>query len=688
MGVKKVRLTTEEFIARARAVHGDKYDYSRAIYVRSSSPVEVICAQHGPFFPRADNHVARKSDCPQCKGCAPTTLETFLARAKAVHGDKYDYSRVIYRGVQKKVEIVCPEHGSFWQIPMDHQKGRGCIPCGVIKCTSASRSNTDAFIEKAKERHGEKYSYGRVQYKNASTKVEIVCKTHGPFWQVAAYHLNGNGCPMCAGVARVDRNEFIKRSEIAHDCKYTYGQFYGLRRKAEIICPAHGQFLQNAKDHMNGHGCPECAGTKKITKEDFVRRAKLAHGDRYDYNKSVVTLAQEKTEISCKEHGPFWQRPLDHYGLGQGCPRCAGKAPITEADFLSRASAVHGNQYDLSKAVFVGLKEKIEIICPKHGSFWPTPFNFCRGSGCPGCASEKPASQGEQELAAWLETLGLEMLRNDRSILGSMEIDIYIPSLKIGIEYNGLFWHSIERLPTPRIHEVKQWKCEDVGVQLITVWEHDWLLQKDNVKSHLLHRLGMNAERRIHARACLLQKVTAKQANQFYRDHHVQQATGIALESYGLFCDSDMVACMSFSRGSVRRGKIDHGEWELSRFTTDGLVRGGASRLFKAFIQEHSPLVIWSYSDRQHFSGKLYPGLGFRNDAFVKADYRVATKTGKKVWHKSAWQRKNIPARLAELGIDEPFDPATDPRTERQMQDLAGVLRIMDAGKIRWKWSA
>jgi hypothetical protein len=111
--------------------------------------------------------------------------------------------------------------------------------------------------------------------------------------------------------------------------------------------------------------------------------------------------------------------------------------------------------------------------------------------------------------------------------------------------------------------------------------------------------------------------------------------------------------------------------------------------LFAAFRREHHPLVIWSFSDRQHFSGGLYERLGFQLNGRLPADYRLIHQPPLgRMWHKAAWQRRHIPARLAELGIDEPFDPATDPRSERQMQDLAKVHRIMDAGKIRWKWTA
>jgi len=128
-------------------------------------------------------------------------------------------------------------------------------------------------------------------------------------------------------------------------------------------------------------------------------------------------------------------------------------------------------------------------------------------------------------------------------------------------------------------------------------------------------------------------------------------------------------------------------EWELARFATDRIVRGGAGKLFSLFIKEYAPQTVWSFSDRQHFSGGVYPALGFKEDGRLAADYRVLHEGSGRIWHKSAWQRKHIPARLAELGIDEPFDPATDVRTEREMQKIARVLRVMDAGKIRWKWT-
>lgn len=122
------RLTTEEFIKRARAVHGDKYDYSRTVYTKATEKVTIVCPEHGPFLQYPSNHRHGRG-CPACAGNRRMDTAAFVERARDVHGDKYDYSKVDYRGAHEDVEIVCPEHGSFMQDPMTHLQGHGCPAC-------------------------------------------------------------------------------------------------------------------------------------------------------------------------------------------------------------------------------------------------------------------------------------------------------------------------------------------------------------------------------------------------------------------------------------------------------------------------------------------------------------------------------------------------------------------------------
>ena len=203
--------TTEEFIKEARKVHGDKYDYSKVEYVNCETKVCIICPKsgHGEFWQTPDNHT-RCRGCPKCKGDKirerhTSTKEEFITKARKFHGDKYDYSKVVYIGVLKKVTIICTEHGEFEQIPNDHLNGSGCPTCGIEKARERKTSTKEEFIEKAKEIHVDKYDYSKVNYVNALTKVCIICKDHGEFWQRPVYHIQGRGCSKC-NLSHLERN--------------------------------------------------------------------------------------------------------------------------------------------------------------------------------------------------------------------------------------------------------------------------------------------------------------------------------------------------------------------------------------------------------------------------------------------------------------------------------------------------
>ena len=185
------KLTKEEFIQKAIARHGDKYDYSKVDYVNNSTKVTIICPIHGEFEQIPSDHLRGKG-CPRCGGGIKLTKEEFIQKAIARHGDKYDYSKVDYKGCRTKVTIICPIHGEFEQKPNNHLSGYGCPRCGGgIKLTK------EEFIQKAIARHGDKYGYSKVDYINNSTKVTIICPIHGEFKQMPRDHLSGCGCPVC-----------------------------------------------------------------------------------------------------------------------------------------------------------------------------------------------------------------------------------------------------------------------------------------------------------------------------------------------------------------------------------------------------------------------------------------------------------------------------------------------------------
>ncbi|AUR88781.1 hypothetical protein NVP1118B_21 [Vibrio phage 1.118.B._10N.261.49.F6] len=248
------RLTTEEFIEKARAVHGDLYGYDRAVYVRSADKVIITCPKHGDFNQGVHNHL-QGCGCAKCADTALTT-EEFVEKARTVHGDKYSYDLAVYVANKKKVTITCPEHGDFSQTPYGHLKGSGCAKCADTSLT------TEEFIEKSREVHGDKYSYERTVYVTNKKKVVITCPEHGDFEQIPRHHLKGGGCAKCRYDAdRLTTEEFVEKARAVHGSRYGYARtvYVGSKDKITITCPKHGDFNQGVHNHLLGCGCPKCA---------------------------------------------------------------------------------------------------------------------------------------------------------------------------------------------------------------------------------------------------------------------------------------------------------------------------------------------------------------------------------------------------------------------------------------------
>ena len=267
------RKTNSEFIKECRQIHGDKYDYSKVNYVNARTKVCIICPVHGEFWQLPSLHIGQKCGCPLCNGTFKKTKTMFVEEARKIHGDKYDYSKVKYENTNKKVCIICTEHGEFWQTPYDHLAGHGCP-----KCSGRTKLTRDEFEQRAKEIHGDKYDYSKVEYVNNSTKVCIICPEHGEFWQTASEHLRGHGCPKCGQLLvskkkQISFDDYLIRFKEVHGDKYDYTHtiYINSLTKINIVCPKHGEFWQLPYDHCTGHGCPKCANQQSKAEEEIVR---------------------------------------------------------------------------------------------------------------------------------------------------------------------------------------------------------------------------------------------------------------------------------------------------------------------------------------------------------------------------------------------------------------------------------
>lgn len=196
-----MRKTTEQFIADANRVHNNFYNYSESVYEGACSKVKIICPTHGLFEQVANSHTGGKG-CPKCAHDATSlrcrgTLEHFIRKSKEQHGDTYDYSKVKYVSGHTKVIINCKTHGDFLQKPNHHWDGIGCPKCGKEAVAKKLMMGNEEFITRAKEVHGDLYSYSKVNYKNSGTKLIVTCKIHGDWSTTPSNHLIGSGCPAC-----------------------------------------------------------------------------------------------------------------------------------------------------------------------------------------------------------------------------------------------------------------------------------------------------------------------------------------------------------------------------------------------------------------------------------------------------------------------------------------------------------
>lgn len=195
------RDTTEGFIEKATSVHGDRYDYSRTEYSKSSAKLSIICRAHGVFVQQANSHLNGRG-CPTCadtdRGAKRRTPKNIhIARFRSKHGDKYDYSNLPETFLSDdKIEIVCKDHGVFMQSPELHYRS------GCPKCVGRGKTS-EGVVEEFKSVHGGLYDYSLVEYIHPHDKVRIICELHGEFLQSPANHLAGHGCNRCACDAKV-----------------------------------------------------------------------------------------------------------------------------------------------------------------------------------------------------------------------------------------------------------------------------------------------------------------------------------------------------------------------------------------------------------------------------------------------------------------------------------------------------
>lgn len=198
------------------------------------------------------------------------TQEQFIEKAIKIHGNKFDYSKVVYNNAKTKVCIICPVHGEFWQLPDNHLNNQGCPICGIKERSDLQKITIEVFIQRAFNIHNTKFDYSLFVCNGNKNKGKIKCNACNTiFEQSISAHLRGQGCPVCRinklkKIFTYSREEVIKKFIEVHGDKYNYDNFIykGSHHKSFIKCKKHGLFLQNATNHLSAKGCPNCKASK------------------------------------------------------------------------------------------------------------------------------------------------------------------------------------------------------------------------------------------------------------------------------------------------------------------------------------------------------------------------------------------------------------------------------------------
>ena len=235
----------------------------------------------------------------------------------------------------------------------------------------------------------------------------------------------------------MDRYEFIWKAIQKHGYKYDYRKVEYINNKTKvcIICPEHGEFWQRPDAHLyQNQNCPICEHRcKKYTTEEFIKKARDIHGDKYDYSKVNYKINNIKVCIICPKHGEFWQTPDSHINKKTGCPKCANRYETSE-EFIEKAKTIHGDKYDYSKVKYIDSKTAICVICPKHGEFWQKPVYHLQKNGCPKCNE----SHLESDMRILLEENDIKYEYQKKfDWLGRQSLDFYLPDYNIAIECQG-----------------------------------------------------------------------------------------------------------------------------------------------------------------------------------------------------------------------------------------------------------
>lgn len=420
--------------------------------------------------------------------------------------------------------------------------------------------------------------------------------------------------------------------------------------------------------------------------DEFKKKSKLTKLDRYNDINYVNTEKAKQTKLN--RYGD-----KNYINLKKMKETCLEKYGVDNFSKTKQFKDIHGkkvikklfNNIKFNEVItplfdindYTGVSGQYKFQCKKCNIIFTDTLNNGRIPRCINCYPIKNTSLAEKEVLHYIKSIlpDTEIIENDKTILNGKELDIYIPSKKIAIEYNGLYWHSeLHGNKDKNYHLNKTDECENRGIRLIQMFEDEWIYKRGIVKNRLkyiLKLLNIN----IHARKCNISEISIKEKNAFLNEVHIQGEDKSKIK-LGAFYENELVAVMTFSKKRIALGSknINNDEYELSRFAVKYRITGIANRLLKYFIKNNNVKSIISYSDNRWNTGSLYKELGFDKISSGRPGYWYI-KNGERI-HRFNFRKDQLNNKLEKFDIN---------LTEWQNMQLNGYDRIWDCGHNKYE---
>jgi hypothetical protein len=499
------------------------------------------------------------------------------------------------------------------------------------------------FLIRANNIHNNLYDYSKTLYVDWNTDIIVTCKIHGDFQQSAGVHIRGFGCQQCTKTKR--RNTNIKN----HGVDNIFKNKEYIKQQTIKKCGVHNVGLLSEVKEKRKKTNLELRGVEYASQDPNVKlkvqQTNLNH--RGVTNPFLCPVAREKarqTSINRIGVDHYWKSPAAQerrkisnmlkYGVEY---TAQAHLPFETIQLMNNSEYLmeqhHGNKFTIRKIAEIlgvtpsGLQLKFNKLgIPK--------LNFGQ-------------SQGERDIVEFLSTFNISITTNNRQVIPPLELDIFLPDHNIAIEYCGVYWHSELQGKDSRYHLNKTKLCNSKNIRLLQIFESEWQLQPDIVKSRLITMLGLNTI--IYARKCKIVNISNIQAREFLNDNHIQGYVTASV-NIGLQYNDTIVAVMTFGKSRFNKNI----EWELVRFANikGYTVVGGASKLFKYFTNNYTPQTVISYSDKRWNTGGLYLQLGFQHSHTSSPNFFYFKHGSNKLLSRQQFQKHKLKDKLEFFNTD------------------------------------